>query len=61
MEELEYEFEPMQHGHFQVRLQGEFVTYTDHQDSEKVDTMLAANGWDSRKQYLNALLEEHKK
>lgn len=60
VEELEYEFEPMDDGRFQVRLQGEFITYTDHQDPEKVDALLAANDWESREQYLNALYEEHK-
>lgn len=52
---MEYIFEKMNDGQFQVRLGGEFVTYTDHQDSDKVDALLAANGWGSREQYLEAL------
>lgn len=49
---MEYVFEPLkEEGHYQVRLQGEFVTYTDHKDPAKVDSLLEKHGWTSRQQF----------
>lgn len=51
---MEYVFEPLsEEGHFQVRLGGEFVTYTDHQDPAKVDARIQEAGYTSREHFYN--------
>lgn len=55
--ELEYTFEKMLGGRYQVRLQGEFICYTDKQDSKYVDDILKEVGFNSREEYLNYRFE----
>lgn len=51
---LEYEFEKMGEGKYQVRLCGEFVCYSNHKSSEGIDHALKEMGFNSRKDFLDA-------
>lgn len=56
--ELIYTFEPMSNGMFQVRLQGEFVCYSTHTDENNIDRFLRDEGYESRKDYFDACMED---
>jgi hypothetical protein len=51
---LNYVFEKMSPGNYQVRLCGEFIAYTNHKDPLAVDLYLNELGYASREEYLNA-------
>jgi NADH:ubiquinone oxidoreductase subunit E len=50
---LEYEFELMSDGKYQVRLCGEFVCYTTNPSEDYVDEILWVNGYKSRQSFLD--------
>lgn len=51
--DLEYVFEPMYGGGYQVRLCGEFVCYSTHTDPKGIDKVLKEEyGCNSRKELL---------
>lgn len=53
---MEYTFEKVSGEKlYQVRLNGEFVTYVNENKPEIVDRRLKENGWDSREDYFNYL------
>jgi hypothetical protein len=54
---LRYSFEKMVDGGYQVRLNGFFITYARKRDSKLIDELLKENGWKSREEYLNHLIE----
>lgn len=58
MPDLEYVFEPMSNGQYQVRLAGMFVCYSTHTGEKSVDRYLKSEGFESRQEYFNACLEE---
>jgi|tagenome__1003787_1003787.scaffolds.fasta_scaffold14645269_1 hypothetical protein len=51
--EIDYVFEQMGEGKYQVRLCGEFVCYSNHKSSEGIDHTLKEMGYVSRKDFLN--------
>jgi hypothetical protein len=51
--ELNYKFEKMSDGKYQVRLCGEFVCYCNHTNETIVDGVLFEMGYKSRQDYLN--------
>lgn len=53
-----YEFEPMHDETYQVRLQGEFVCYTNKKSEQVIDAYLKRQGFESRTHYLDACREE---
>lgn len=54
---MEYTFEKVcSENAYQVRLNGEFIMYSEEKDSEYVDRILKEHGWDSREEYLNYLI-----
>lgn len=53
MSNLEYTFEKMSGGAYQVRLKGEFICYIHEKDSSKVDEVLKEAGFTSRQDFLN--------
>lgn len=55
----EYEFETRNDGTYQVRLQGEFVCYTNKKSNRLVDSFLKREGYESRIHYLDACREEY--
>lgn len=61
---LRYSFEKV-HGRFptdyQVRLNGEFVMYTDQNNSAAVDKELEHEGFTSRREVLDYIVEERAK
>jgi hypothetical protein len=59
LERLRYDFEHMYDGRYQVRLNGEFVCYTDNRNSDEVDKFLKDNGFDSRIDYLEYRLKQY--
>lgn len=52
MNNLEYDFELMYDGRYQVRLCGEFIMYIDKKDSKRVDERLKEYGFNSREEFL---------
>jgi hypothetical protein len=58
---LNYEFEPTGEGNYQVRLQGEFIAYTNHTDEHQIDKYLKSEGFNSRQEFLNHCYEEFHK
>ena len=50
--DLEYDFEPMRDGNYQVRLRGVFVCYSNHTDPEGIDQVLKEYGWNSREEFI---------
>jgi hypothetical protein len=58
---LHYEFEPMGEGKWQVRLEGEFIAYTNHTDEHEVDQYLREEGFNSRQEFLDYCFEEYHK
>lgn len=51
---LEYTFEKViDEELYQVRLNGEFITYVETKDPKLVDAILLENGFASRKEYLD--------
>ncbi|PFP30217.1 hypothetical protein COJ96_05750 [Bacillus sp. AFS073361] len=58
---LRYTFEKV-HGEewYQVRLNGEFITYAERKDSKLVDEILRDNGFESREVYWAYLMEARK-
>jgi NADH:ubiquinone oxidoreductase subunit E len=59
--ELEYVFEPMSEGKYQVRLCGEFVCYSNHTSSEGIDQALKEMGYITRGEFLNECEEERQR
>jgi hypothetical protein len=61
--DLDYVFERMYSGHhmYQVRLNGEFVCYSNEKNPEDIDKQLKENGFDSREDFLEYCAEENKK
>lgn len=59
-QEVEYTFEKMLGGAFQVRLQGEFVCFTHEKSSERVDEILEEIGFSSRQDFLDHTLENYR-
>lgn len=55
---MEYTFEKMTGG-FQVRLNGEFVMYTDTKSPELVDKYLRENGFESREHFFHDCVERN--
>lgn len=59
---LEYTFEKMSSPthvmEYQVRLNGEFVCYSNHTNPEFVDNYLKREGFNSREEYLEACMDE---
>ncbi|MBO0602750.1 hypothetical protein I2483_13865 [Sporosarcina sp. E16_3] len=56
---MEYTFEKVRGERlYQVRINGEFITYSSHKDSALLDALLKDNGWDSREQYYENLIGE---
>ena len=56
---MKYTFEKTSQGDFQVRLNGEFITYSDEMNPAIVDERLKENGFNSREEYFNYLIGEH--
>ena len=51
---MEYTFEKLVDDEmYQVRLNGEFVTYTSKPDSKKIDEILLSKGYKSREHFFN--------
>lgn len=61
MDRLAYKFEPMIDGMYQVRLNGEFVCYSEDEDSAAVDQYLLETGFASRLDYLSYRLKQYLK
>jgi hypothetical protein len=59
MVNMEYNFEKMSNGKYQVRLAGEFVCYAVTTDPDYVDEKLMQYGFNSREEFFNASVEEH--
>lgn len=56
---MRYTFEKMRgKSSYQVRLKGEFITYSPTKDPEYVDAILKENGWNSREQYYEYIVSE---
>jgi hypothetical protein len=55
---LNYTFEKMSDGNYQVRLKGEFVCYSNHIREEGVDEALKEMGYESREEFLKYCQEE---
>lgn len=55
--ELEYTFEKMSDGDYQVRLCGEFVCYSNHTSEEGIDEALKEMGFNSRQEFLTASIK----
>lgn len=54
---MEYTFEKISSENaYQVRLNGEFIMYSEEKDSEYVDRVLKEHGWESREQYFEHLI-----
>lgn len=58
---LEYVFEPMSDGMYQVRLEGYFVVYVDKKDPELVDQLLQEAGYTDRQEFLDSRIEGAKR
>lgn len=56
---LEYTFEKMYDGKYQVRLAGEFVCYATTTDPDYVDEKLMKYGFSSRKEFYDSCQEEY--
>lgn len=56
---MEYTFEKMYDGRYQVRLGGEFICYAVTTDPDYVDEKLFKYGWESREEYYKACIAEH--
>jgi hypothetical protein len=56
---MRYVFEKMGEGKYQVRLNGEFVCYSNHTDPEGIDQVLQEYGYSSRKQFVEYMWEQH--
>lgn len=53
---MEYKFEKVcGENLYQVRLNGEFITYVEEKNSKIVDERLKENGWNTREEYFNYL------
>lgn len=50
---MEYVFEKMSNGKYQVRLCGEFVCYSNHTNEKGIDEALKEMGYESREDFLN--------
>lgn len=61
MNNLAYKFEPMVDGMYQVRLNGEFVCYSENEDSAAVDNYLFETGFTNRVDYLEYRLKQYSK
>lgn len=48
---MNYKFERMYDGKYQVRLQGEFVCYSNHKDEKLIDCELKDRGFKSRLEF----------
>jgi hypothetical protein len=55
---LNYTFEPMSNGSYQVRLCGEFVCYSNHRKEQDIDLFLKQEGYETRKEFFDACMED---
>ena len=55
---MNYSFEKTSNGDYQVRLNGEFITYVDEKNPKLVDERLKENGFNTREEYFNYLIGE---
>lgn len=55
---MRYAFEKMGDGEYQVRLNGQFVCYSNHTDPEGIDQALEENGYISRKDFYDVTVKE---
>lgn len=54
---MEYEFEKIiGKKEYQVRLNGEFITYSETKDPKVIDAILKENGWKSREEYFDYVI-----
>jgi hypothetical protein len=56
---LQYVFEKMSDGNYQVRLKGEFVCYSNHNNPKGIDEALKEMGYKSREDFLKYCSEEY--
>lgn len=57
---MEYTFEKMAHEDmYQVRLGGEFVTYSSYANPQKIDNILFNRGYKDRADFYNQRIMEH--
>lgn len=56
--DMEYVFEPMGEGKYQVRLCGMFVCYSTHTNKHSIDSYLRNEGYKNRQEYFDACLED---
>jgi hypothetical protein len=56
---MEYTFEKLANEEmYQVRLNGEFVTYSSKKDSKKIDEILLSRGYKSRQEFFNDCMKD---
>ncbi|QQO41041.1 hypothetical protein 015DV002_87 [Bacillus phage 015DV002] len=58
---MEYTFEKMLDGDYQVRLNGEFVCYSNHRDAEGIDKGLKEMGFNSREEFFAHRVKSYSK
>lgn len=54
---MNYVFEKMSDGNYQVRIKGEFVCYSNHTSEEGIDQALKEMGYESREEFLKRCRE----
>lgn len=57
--ELTYTIEPTVNKMYQVRMSDMFVCYSNHTDENEIDEYLKEEGFNSRKKYFEACLEDY--
>lgn len=56
---MEYTFEKLENEDmYQVRLSGEFVTYSSYKEPKKIDAILISRGYESREQFFEESIIE---
>ena len=55
---LNYTFEEMSDRCYQVRLNGEFVCFSNHKSAEGIDQALKEKGYESREDFLNDRIQQ---